>query len=168
MNSVPSWQTPHSLLPTGRNGFLQHKPEVVYSPSKEPCVDIFSLIEKWNYLVLPFQGWLPTWDLETCRLPLPHTAVPDLPSVSNWGCLVYARSVKPWMKDAWGPGTGVDENVGSTLPATQPWFPLINGWHTTLHDNTESCILRKQTFSWSSAESFLTVWQLMWHSWHFC
>lgn len=32
-------------------------------------------------------------------------AVPDLPSVSNQGCLVSARSVKQLMKDALGQGT---------------------------------------------------------------
>lgn len=64
----PPNKLPRSPLPTGRNGFLQHRPGVVYSPSKVPCV-YFCLLKNEAILVLPFQGWLPTWDLETCRLP---------------------------------------------------------------------------------------------------
>ena len=116
---------------------------------------IFLLIEKWSYFGPSFSRLaanLGPGDMQAAICLAP--AVPDLPSISNWGRLVYARSVKPWMKDAWGPGTVWMKMLAAhCLPRNFDFLSLMGG--TPLSMTTQrAAFWEKQTFSWSSAVIF--------------
>lgn len=77
-------------------------------------------------------------------------AVPDLPSVSNQGRLVSARSVKQLTKDSWSQGT-VWMNVLAAyiLPHNLDFVSLMGGMPFSWQHR--AVFWEKQTFSWSSA-----------------
>lgn len=79
----------------------------------------------WSFLFRPTANARPgDTQAAICLTP----AVPDLPSVSNQGCLVSARSAKQLMRDAWGQST-VWMNVlaAHSLPRNFDFLSLLGG-----------------------------------------